>query len=301
MGLFSSSASKTVQLAPRSKEQKAIEKAQVPIAQGQAKIYGDLIGDTLSQQGLLDAIYNQFYAEQNAANQAFSPEQRAQMEAQQLGSVGELAGTQDDILANIMNMLGQGTGATQEQQQLIGQGADLAIQQGLADLGRFRDEGLEAQRLNSAARGLRPDDTPIMNELAKVNSQANMDAERLVSGIRQQQSNQLLQYPLQAGAFGMDQANMANQIAQSRRGFEATLADQALQNRMGMAQQNRASGLGLATGVNMSGTIGSMVNRQLGASGTTATSNPNLLGSLFGPVSSVMKMIPGMPGGGGGQ
>lgn len=301
MGLFSSSADKSVKLRPRSKEQKAIEKAQVPIAQGQAQIYGDLVSDTLGQQGLLDAIYNQFYAEQNAANQAFSPDQRAQMEAQQLGTVQDLGGTQDDILANIMGMLQQGTGVTGQQRQLIGQSADLAIQQGLADLTRFRDQGLEAIRLNSAARGLRPDDTPITNELGNVTTQSNMDAEQLIRSIRGQQAQQELQYPLQAGAFGMDQANMANQIAQSRRGFEATLADQALQNRLGLANQNRAAGLGLATGVNMSGTIGAMANRQLGASTTTATSNPNLLGSLLGPVSSVMKMIPGMPGGGGGQ
>lgn len=298
MGLFSSSAEKSVSLRPRSKEQKALEKAQVPIGEGQSKLYADMAKDSIAQQGLLDQIYQQYFAEQEAANQAFSPMQRAQMEADQLGTVQSLGGTQDDILNNIMNMIQQGTGVSDQQRQLIGQSSDLAIEQGLADLSRFRDQGLEAIRLNSAARGLRPDDTPITNELGNVTAQSNMDAEQLIRSIRGQQAQQELQYPLQAGAFGMDQANMANQVAQSRRGFEATLADQAMQNRLGLAKQNQATGLGLATGVDMTGTIGALAQRQLGASKVTTTSNPNMLSSLMGPVSSAMKMIPGMGGGG---
>lgn len=142
--------------------------------------------------------------------------------------------------------------------------ADSAISQGLSDIGRFRDEGLNNVRLNSATRGLRPEDTPIQNDFANVAQESNRLANNLVTDIRGQQFQQNLNFPLAANAQRLQQGNTALTQNLQRTTLQEELARLAQQSRLGFGAQLNANNLGLVPNQSPLGVSGQLGNRLTG-------------------------------------
>lgn len=228
---------------------------------------------TQQSQGYGNELYGQQMGELGAYGQFMPPEMLAAINAQRYGTMQGMGLAQDQSLQNAMGLFqgGGNYGASPEQQALIGQGADLAIQSGLSDFGHYRDQTMDQIRQDSASRGLRPSDTPILNEFSRFGQESDRQAQNFISGIRQQQAQQMLQYPLQAGQMQQNQLALASDMANRRAQFEATLAQNAQASRMNYGGGLQQQSLGLLGTVNP----GSILGPISGGGTTMSTSQPS--------------------------
>lgn len=297
MGFFSGPSGSTKHnLGAKSKLQKKLEPIIGNTADLQFGQYKDLIGDAKRENSFLDQLLAQFQSEQSAANRLISPDQRAQYEAGQLQTTQQLGGAEDQALQSILGMIQQGPNATDEQLGRIRGSADLAVQTGLSDLAHFRDQTFQQIRNDSAGRGLRPTDTPILNQLGASGEEFGRQAEQFTNQVRGQQMQDELQYPFQNQQAGLGLAAGASDMANRRMGFESNLAQQSLQNRLNYAGGLQGKQLGLLTAMNPQGQLAPLIQQRV-ASGTTKTStNPggmSILSSLTAPLSSVGMLMSG--------
>ena len=162
------------------------------------------------------------------------------------GAAGQL-GNANSSFDQLLGSLFGGGGTTPEQQALIESAANNALQSGTADINRQRDQGLQALRTELApARGLRPNDTPIVDRGGQIVGEANKAADALSAQIRGQQAQFQLQYPLQVQQNQISGLGLQSQYAQQQQQFLSQLQQQALQNRLGLANALGSTGLNIA-------------------------------------------------------
>lgn len=190
-------------------------------------------------------------------------------EDQRVGRLGQLNTQQDQLGSLALDDAQTGTRELRPDQLARIRGAsDLTIQAGLSDIGRFRDEGLNQIRLNSASRGLRPGDTPIQNDFHDLATDAQRTATNFVSGINAQRLNTELQLPFQESALRNQSLGLASDLALRRSALEESLRESARNARLGLASNAQATGLGLATGLNPASAFGALTSARA-SSGTT--------------------------------
>jgi hypothetical protein len=228
---------------------------------------------------------------QNLANLAMQQqlqqrnfEQQQQEDARQQRLTG-LNQTGDQITQQALQDAQQGTQPLRPDQlaNLTG-AADLAINSGLSDLSRFRDESLNQIRQNSVVRGLRPGDTPIQNDFHDVGIESQRLADQLVNNVRGQQLQAQLNLPFQESALRTQNLGLASDVASRRQALEESMLESARNARLNLVSGASATGLGLATGLNPTSAFGALTSARTASGSTTATqSGGSQLGQL-GPI-----------------
>jgi len=245
-------------------------------------LFEQLLHQSLGQQGFNDQLFNQFQGQLQGFNQTLSPQQQGAQQAQQLQELFGLGGTDQGLIQQALGLAGQGMTATPEQLAQIQQAADLAIQSGLSDLGQFRDQTLQTIAQNSAARGLRPTDTPIFNQSSAFGQEMGRQAEQLVRGLRQQQAQQVLQFPIAANQAAMQQIGSASDMANRRQQFLASLGAQNTENQMNFGRGLTQAGLGIAQGGTNAASLPALVSQRNFAGGNVTQQNSPAPASLLG-------------------
>tara|TARA_R110002096_G_scaffold201398_1_gene385994 strand:- start:12547 stop:13647 length:1101 start_codon:yes stop_codon:yes gene_type:complete len=157
------------------------------------------------------------------------------------------AGAQNQLLQGELRAIAQGTGATPEQTALISAAADSAIEAGLSDIRAFRDDSLEQIGSELApGRGLRTDDTPVLDVAGRVARDSTRQAEKLITNVRGQQAQAQLEYPLQAAQVQSGRVQAQQGITQSTAQFAEQLRQQAFNNRLNLTALTGSQGLNLA-------------------------------------------------------
>lgn len=283
MDFFSSGSKTETSAKAASGAEKAVAKNVAAQSTESMPLFRQLLGQSQDQLGFNDQLYNQFQQQMAGFNQALPPELQGQMQAQQLQQMFGLGGQDQNLIAQAMGLAGQGANATPEQLALIQQIADQSIQSGLSDLGRFRDSTLASIAQNSAGRGFRPTDSPIMNQSNEFGMEMGRQAEQLVRGLRTQQAQQTLQYPLQAGQFNMGQIGSASDMANRRQQFLANLGSENQTNQMNFGRGLTSTGLGIAQGASGANALGPLVSqRQFQGGNVTGQQTPSSASILSG-------------------
>jgi len=166
----------------------------------------------------------------------------------------------------------RGRTASPADARLIQKAANEAIEAGLIDVSRFTEQSIAdlVERV-APARGLRPGDSPIIDRGGEIVAEGTRQAGQLISGIRSQQAQQMLQFPLQRRAADLSSVGLQVQTLGGLQDFQRQLRDNAFLNRLRLGAglgdigtQAQSFGLGLATGVpvNLSGTLASIASAQ---------------------------------------
>lgn len=243
MDLFSSnetsSQSKTVTLAPPSPEEMELLSSQLAIAKSQLAALKDIGSFTADQfDRLLPTLTKQTATGQN--NQTKITKQILKTIRNQLKDQSRLAKWE-------RNAIKEGVNLTEDQDALITTAANTAIQAGLSDISAFRDESLKKLAQETApARGLRPDDTPIVDVGGQIVNEAQRLASRHISGVRSNEAQARLEYPIQAGEFMARRTQAQQQIGFGNQQFAEQLRQSAFNNRLNLNALIGNQGLGLA-------------------------------------------------------
>lgn len=176
-------------------------------------------------------------------------------QAETFGQAEDAAGQVDEFIAGQQGLgdeaqriqleqLQAGGEATPRETELINQAIEQALRSGEADISRFQSQSTEQLREELAPQlGLRPGDTPILDRGSRIAAESNLQQGQLVRGLRGQQAQSLLNFPLartqviggQAGALAQFQSALQSQLQQS-----------AFTNRLQLAGARSTAGLGLA-------------------------------------------------------
>lgn len=160
--------------------------------------------------------------------------------AEDAANVGPSA-VEDELLNDQLKRIRAGGEATPKETELINQAVEQALASGETDIERFRSQNLESLREELAPQlGLRPGDTPILDRGGRVAAEATRQQGQLVSGLRGQQAQSLLSFPLQRGAVIGD-------LNQNLQEFQSRLRQSAFANRLQLAGAQTTAGLGLAS------------------------------------------------------
>lgn len=195
---------------------------------------------------------------------------------------GSLASLFDQI-GGVAEDVTRGPTASPEDELLIREAANRAIEAGLIDIERFQTEGLEQVRnVLAPARGLRPGDSPIVDRGGQIVREATRQAGQLISGVRGAEAQNLLQFPLQRRASDLSAVGLQVDALGGFQEFQRSLRDNAFRNRLllgsalgDIALNVSQQGIGLATGIpaNVSGTLASIAASQPQVSSTRAPFN----------------------------
>lgn len=141
-------------------------------------------------------------------------------------------------------------GPTPEQQALIDQAANAAIAAGESDIDRALSRSLKiiGQEL-APSRGLRPGDSPILDEAGFIAEESVRQKGQLTRNIRQFSAGAGLDLPLNTLGIAGTQGTNQQALQQATSEFQQRLAQMAAANRMNMLSGTAGIGLGLATGV----------------------------------------------------
>jgi len=278
---FSSSSSSKTSARPASKAEKTISKNIAAQSTEAMPLFRQLLAQSQAQQGFNDDLFNQFSGQLDAFNSLLTPEMQGQMQAANQMQLFGLGNTDEQLIQEALGLAGTYGRATPEQIAAIQEATDLAVQSGLSDLGQFRDQGLQSIAQNSAARGLRPTDTPIFNQSSQFAQESNRQAEQLVRGLRQQQVQQQLEYPLRQGQFAMQQLGSASDMSNRRQEFLANLQAENTQNQMNLGRGIQAQGLGIAQGFSGASSLGPLVSQRQFQSGKAQTTGSPSAASII--------------------
>lgn len=278
----------TTKLAPPTAEEKALLAQQLTLASEQLKNLNN-VGDFTAD------VFARVLPELTAQINRFLPEQQ-QISGETLDFAGQQIDAQSKLLGSELDAILQGVRLTPEQDALISQNANASIEAGLSDIGRFRDESLRTLAQETAiGRGLRPEDTPILDVGGRVINESSRQASQLISTIRANEAAQKLQYPLTAGQFQAERTQAQQTLGQSTMQMIENLRQQAFANRMALITGTGALGTNVATiGPNASTLQGLQQLRQGSATTTTKTKGGGFTdflsaaGSLASGVGAVM-------------
>lgn len=272
MDFFSSSSSNKTSAKAGSKEERQISKNIAQQSNLSMPLFEQLVGQSRGQQGFNDQLFNQMQGQLQGFNQAFTPQQQGQTQAQQMQQMLGLGNMDQQLIQHATDLTSNYGQATPQQLASIQQATDLATQLGLSDLGRFRDDTLQNIAQNSASRGMRPTDTPIFQQSGQFGMEMNRQAEQLVRGLRQQQVQQTLEYPLRQGQFAMQQVGSASDLANRRQEFLANLGAENTQNQMNFGRGVAQQGLGIAQGASGAAALPALVSQRQFQSGKSQAS-----------------------------
>lgn len=139
---------------------------------------------------------------------------------------------QQELLDRQLEEIRRGGAATDEQKRLIADITNRAIESGDTDIARFMDTGLDQIRNDMApARGMRPDDAPMIDAAQRVLEEAVRQKGQLTSNLRGAQSQAELNFPLNAGQITNQWNQWQQGFGQSQNQFLSQLNQAATQNR----------------------------------------------------------------------
>ena len=191
--------------------------------------------EALSRLGKFDA--NMFYRALpqmvSQANKFLGTEDK--ITAQSLGFSKNIIGAQNSLMNDALAQIDQGVSLSPDQEALIKSSADNAIKSGLSDIGAFRDESLRSlAQETSQARGLRPEDTPILDVGGRIAIDANRNASQLIDQVRANEAQQRLEYPIQAGQYKAGLITNQQQLGTTNQAFINQLRQDAFSNRLNL-------------------------------------------------------------------
>ena len=235
---FKTSTTTTVQAAPASAAEIALQERQLELADFQLT--------ELRRQSDLQAEF----AGQIEPFLEIQAEEAAAAKAER----ERLAPIQQELLDLALEDLRRGGAASPEQIALIEEAGAAALEAGEVDIERFRSESLEALREELApGLGLRPSDTPILDRGAKVAAEATRQGGQLAAGIRSAEATAKLNIPLASSQILQAGTAAQGQLLEATRQFQDNLRSSAISNRLGLFESVGGLGLGLATRVNIGG------------------------------------------------
>lgn len=278
----------TTKLPAATPEERQLIASQLTLAAEQLKNL-DTIGDFTA-----DAFNNVFPQLVQQINQFLPQQQR--ISGDTLDFANQQINAQSALLDSELQAILRGPSLTAEQSALIDQGAQASIDAGLSDISRFRDESLRTLAQETAiGRGLRPEDTPILDVGGRIANESSRQASQLISGIRADAARAKLDYPLQAGQFQAARTQAQQTLGQSTMQLIENLRQQSFANRMGIITTGGNLGLNLAQiGPNASTLQGMQALRSQSATTTQKTKGGgftdflNAAASLAGGVGAVM-------------
>jgi len=289
-GLFGGSkkTTTTTKIPAPTAEEKALLAQQLTLASEQLKNL-DNIGDFTAD------VFTRVLPELTSQINRFLPQQQ-QISGETLDFANQQIDAQSKLLGSELDAILQGVRLTPEQDALISQNANASIEAGLSDIGRFRDESLRTLAQETAiGRGLRPEDTPILDVGGRIANESSRQASQLISTIRANEAAQKLQYPLTAGQFQSERTQAQQTLGQSTMQLIENLRQQAFANRMALITGTGALGTNVATiGPNASTLQGLQQLRQGSATTTTKTKGGGFTdflsaaGSLASGIGAVM-------------
>lgn len=262
-----------VKLPAPTAEEKALLSQQLKLASSQL--------DNLSQVGDFTAdVFQKMLPELVGQINQFLPQQQ-QITGDTLDFAGMQVSAQGELLQSELDAIRNGVALTPEQEKLISDSANASIQSGLSDIGAFRDESLRTLAQETAiGRGLRPEDTPILDVGGRVINESTRQASDFISNVRAQEAQQKLQYPLAAGQFQAERTQAQQTFGANTMSFIEQLRQQAFQNRLALTTTAGGIGLDLAKiGPNPS-TLAGLQNVRTASATTTGKQSGNFLDIL---------------------
>jgi hypothetical protein len=145
---------------------------------------------------------------------------------------------QQELLQRQLDEIRRGGAATDEQKALIAEVTNRAIESGDTDIARFMASGIDQIRNEMApARGMRPDDAPMIDAAQRVLEEATRQKGQLTSNLRGAQAQAELNFPLNAGqitnqwnqwqqGFGAQQSEFLSQLGQTAKANRTQLMGQ---------------------------------------------------------------------------
>lgn len=227
------------------RREKELQQLQLDRAKAAQPLFLSLLGQSGQEQGAASSLIGRALTEGQLFNQLFPAQEAAQNAVSRERNVQGLGDQDAEILAQLMEQLQAGPNATPEQIARIRAATDLGIESGLSDLGHFRDQTFESIRENSASRGLRPSDTPILNQFGRSGEEFGRQAQQFTQALRAQQILQELEIPFRDADLGLRSAGTASDLLNRRRTFESNVAQQAEAARLnlGSGLRNNAAQL----------------------------------------------------------
>lgn len=278
-------------------EEKEYTKQQIELAKQQLKLVEEQHGwqseiYTLTKP-LLEKyalMVDQDFAEYNSPEVAALRAKQRELDTAQVDSAIRQLPVQEELMQLQLDEIRRGGRATPEQKALIDQIAARALESGEADIGRFMSTGMNQLRENVApARGMRPDDGPMVEANQKVLEEALRQQGGLVSDIRGAAANAELNFPLNAsqitGGFNQWQQGFNQNMNQ----FLSQLNQKATQNRsqlMGQLFSAPMSSSELGLGL-IDRTRPNAVNFPRNTTTTEKTSGGSILGGIGGLLSGI--------------
>lgn len=278
-------------------EEKEFTKQQIELAKQQLRLVEEQHGwqseiyaitkPLLEKYGLM--IEDEFTRYNTPEAQALR-DRYAQLESAQLDAQLRNLPIQEELLQLQLDEIRRGGRATPEQQALIAEITNRAIETGDTDISRFLDQGFTQLREELApARGLRPSDSPILDAGGEVLEEALRQKGQLTSQMRGAQANAELNFPLNASQVYSAQ----NQWQQN---FQANMGQFLSQQRQTAEQNRNALMQQLFTAPMASGEQGislinaarpSPVSFPRNTTETTKTSGGSVLGGIGGLLSGI--------------
>lgn len=204
--------------------------------------------------------------------------------ARQTARSRELEPVQDELLGLQLERIRAGGQATPEEVDLINQAVEQALAAGETDIERFRSQGLESLREELAPQlGLRPGDTPILDRGGRIVAESQLQQGQLVRGLRGQQAQSLLNFPLQRASVLGGLTGGQQELTENIQRFQSQLQQSAFTNRLQLAGARSTAGLGLA------GVSAPNIGPAFSNVGTTETSSGGAgFGEIAGGIGAVL-------------
>ena len=189
---------------------------------------------------ILDIIFEQLTAPTESLNvqQEFGPSDPERGLAERGDFFRSIrSGRRADVLSEDLASASLGLGTlSPDEQRLIRQQTDLALEAGVSDIDRFTQQAIEQVRGGEAsARGLRPTDTPIVDRTVGLAEEGTRQKSVLSNQLRSQEAGLSLQLPFQRVATQAQVAGQEQSAAQAAAAFQASLNQAAFQNRLSLS------------------------------------------------------------------
>lgn len=270
-------------LPPASAQELQLLGVNVDLAGKQLQAFSQALDQSGVQNQFLRDTLTQLDTERQAVQQklGISPEAAiGQTRADAFERLQGLGQQEQLTTEQLLSDFQRGNTASEADLSRIREASDLAVQSGLSDLSRFEADQFERIRESSAQRGLRPSDTPILSQFQDLGEETTRNAQQLVSGIRQAQLGQELNFPLARGQLGLGQFSSLSNALQGQRAQGQSILEQGQQNRLGLTGQANSLAGGLAPGANPAAPLGILADTRTRSATQTNIGNPSALTSF---------------------
>lgn len=177
-------------------------------------------------------LIEQDFADANDPATIALKQKQRQLDTAQLDAAINNLPMQQELLERQLDEIRRGGAATDEQKRLIADVTNRAIESGDTDIARFMDSGMDQIRNDMApARGMRPDDAPMIDAAQRVLEEAVRQKGQLTSNMRGAQAQAELNFPLNAGQITNQWNQWQQGFGQQQNQFLSQLNQAATQNR----------------------------------------------------------------------